>query len=245
MKFPVAIEHGDEHTATRAIIPDIPGAISMGDTVQEALDNVAEMAGLLLDGISMTGEPLPCTDDSRRHQANPTFDGCEWDVIDIDMAPHQCGKNAEVPCYLTLDAKTAQEAFAAVAAHDVGDFPQAPVWVRVERGRLLIGLAEGRWISCPLWWFPRLRRADESVWRDVELSVLGIHWPVVDEDISVDGLLAGNGDLTVHYGLREHFLSKPTPETVACISGEKGQAQAMSDERCLGVCCNAMGGAVT
>lgn len=58
---------------------------------------------------------------------------------------------------------------------------------------LRVSLADGRTLSVPLAWFPRLahassaERADYALMGDGE----GIHWPQVDEDISVVGLLAG------------------------------------------------------
>jgi hypothetical protein len=53
-------------------------------------------------------------------------------------------------------------------------------------------LADGREIVVPLEWFPRLRDATPSLraqWRPVGGGI-GIHWPELDEDISVEGLLA-------------------------------------------------------
>ena len=53
-------------------------------------------------------------------------------------------------------------------------------------------LADGREIVAPLEWFPRLRDAAPSAranWRSIGGGV-GIHWPDLDEDISVAGLLA-------------------------------------------------------
>lgn len=57
---------------------------------------------------------------------------------------------------------------------------------------LHVRLADGREISVPLVWFPRLQDAtpeQRSNWRLIGGGV-GIHWPDLDEDISVQGLLA-------------------------------------------------------
>ncbi|MBN2562957.1 MAG: DUF2442 domain-containing protein [Phycisphaerae bacterium] len=53
-------------------------------------------------------------------------------------------------------------------------------------------LADGREISAPLEWFPRLRAATAEQLKDWRLigGGVGIHWESVDEDISVEGLLA-------------------------------------------------------
>ena len=53
-------------------------------------------------------------------------------------------------------------------------------------------LADGREVSVPLAWFPRLRDASPAQrtnWRLVGGGV-GVHWPDVDEDISAESLLA-------------------------------------------------------
>lgn len=58
---------------------------------------------------------------------------------------------------------------------------------------LVVGLADGRSLSIPLAWFPRLAGASPQARAEFELlgDGLGIHWPKLDEDISVLGLLAG------------------------------------------------------
>ncbi len=57
---------------------------------------------------------------------------------------------------------------------------------------LCVTLADGREVAVPLEWFPRLRDASgvqRENWRLIGGGV-GIHWPDVDEDISVESLLA-------------------------------------------------------
>jgi len=57
--------------------------------------------------------------------------------------------------------------------------------------RLIVVLADGRELSAPLAWFPRLVEASEGQRRNWRLigGGHGIHWPDVDEDISVASLL--------------------------------------------------------
>ena len=58
---------------------------------------------------------------------------------------------------------------------------------------LTVDLSDGRTISVPLGWYPRLEHAspeERKNWRFVGKR-RGIHWEDIDEDISVDGLLAG------------------------------------------------------
>ena len=57
---------------------------------------------------------------------------------------------------------------------------------------LHVRLADGREIAAPVAWFPRLQKAtpeQRKEWRLIGEGV-GIHWESVDEDISVEGLLA-------------------------------------------------------
>jgi uncharacterized protein DUF2442 len=63
--------------------------------------------------------------------------------------------------------------------------------VRIEHDRLVIDLVDGRVLSVPLAWFPRLERAttdQRSAWRLIGKGE-GIHWEAVDDDISVPRLL--------------------------------------------------------
>jgi hypothetical protein len=59
---------------------------------------------------------------------------------------------------------------------------------------LIVNLLDGRTISAPLVWFPRLSQA--SLQQRNNWVLLGdgdgIHWPDIDEDLSVSGLLIGN-----------------------------------------------------
>ena len=68
--------------------------------------------------------------------------------------------------------------------------------VRFDDDSMWVHLDDGRVISVPLAWFPRLLMATPEQRSRVELSPCGIHWEALDEDISVDGLLAGRRDQT-------------------------------------------------
>jgi hypothetical protein len=56
---------------------------------------------------------------------------------------------------------------------------------------LVVTLADGRKISTPLDWYPRLKHAPAAKRDNFEIMPLGIHWPELDEDLSVAGMLAG------------------------------------------------------
>jgi hypothetical protein len=72
--------------------------------------------------------------------------------------------------------------------------------VQVTEDELIVSLADGRRISAPLAWFPRLLDATKEERADFRLmgGGEGIHWPQVDEDISVAGLLRGAGPARTH-----------------------------------------------
>ncbi|MGI9450206.1 MAG: DUF2442 domain-containing protein [Geminicoccaceae bacterium] len=52
-------------------------------------------------------------------------------------------------------------------------------------------MIKGQKIVTPLWWYPRLLQATPAQRAKVELSRYGVHWPDVDEDLSVEGMLVG------------------------------------------------------
>ena len=65
--------------------------------------------------------------------------------------------------------------------------------VNVNDSEISVDLADGRTIIVPLGWFPRLRHGtakERKNWRLIGAGE-GIHWPDLDEDISVRNLLAG------------------------------------------------------
>ena len=65
--------------------------------------------------------------------------------------------------------------------------------VRVTDRELVVELRDGRVVSVPLAWYPRLAEGSPRERRRWELlgPGIGVHWPDLDEDISIDGLLQG------------------------------------------------------
>ncbi len=67
--------------------------------------------------------------------------------------------------------------------------------VTVSDDTLTVDLSDGRTVSVPTGWFPRLSDGSDTElenWRLIGQGE-GIHWPELDEDISVESLLAGRG----------------------------------------------------
>jgi hypothetical protein len=65
--------------------------------------------------------------------------------------------------------------------------------VEVTEDALSVRLMDGRTISVPLVWYPRLFAATEAQRSNWQISGggYGIHWPDVDEDLSTEGMLRG------------------------------------------------------
>ena len=89
--------------------------------------------------------------------------------------------------------------------------PEA-VDVRVSEDTLSVELSDGRTISVPLGWYPRLEhaKADERTnWRLIGKG-RGIHWEDIDEDISIEGLLAGRSSGESQASFRRWLEGRPT-----------------------------------
>lgn len=65
--------------------------------------------------------------------------------------------------------------------------------IRIDNDSLWVSLSDGRTIGAPLVWYPRLLKATEAERLNYSISQQGVHWEAIDEDISVEGLLAGKG----------------------------------------------------
>lgn len=65
--------------------------------------------------------------------------------------------------------------------------------VETTEDELKVRLMDGRAISAPLAWYPRLLHATDEQRRNWEIAGggYGIHWPDIDEDLSTEGLLRG------------------------------------------------------
>ena len=65
--------------------------------------------------------------------------------------------------------------------------------VKFSDDSLIVSLMDGRTISVPLAWYPRLLNASEAARKNWKVAGggYGIHWPDIDEDLSTEGLLRG------------------------------------------------------
>jgi hypothetical protein len=66
-----------------------------------------------------------------------------------------------------------------------------PRSVEFTASELVVTLADGRRIVTPLDWYPRLAAASPVQRASYELMPMGIHWPDLDEDLGIAGMLRG------------------------------------------------------
>ena len=60
----------------------------------------------------------------------------------------------------------------------------------------VVDLTDGRTLGVPLEWFPRLLNATPEQRAACDIRRYGLHWEAIDEDISIEGLLAGREDMS-------------------------------------------------
>jgi len=84
--------------------------------------------------------------------------------------------------------------------------------VKVDRESLTVDLTDGRTIVVPLVWYPRLWHATARERSRLEIFGDGayIHWPDLDEDLTVPGLLAGRQSGESPKSLQKWLDSRPT-----------------------------------
>jgi Protein of unknown function (DUF2442) len=67
-----------------------------------------------------------------------------------------------------------------------------PVHAACTETELVVTLANGQKVVTLLWWYTRLLGATPQQHAHYELSPFGVHWPDVDEDLSIEGMLVGS-----------------------------------------------------
>jgi Protein of unknown function (DUF2442) len=72
---------------------------------------------------------------------------------------------------------------------DIGDL--RPRSVEFTAAELVVTLHDGRKIATPIEWYPRLKAATAQQRGNFELMPMGIHWPDLDEDLGIIGMLKG------------------------------------------------------
>lgn len=86
MRYPVAIEAGDEGTAFGVVVPDLPGCFSAGDTLDQAMANAEEAIALWIDAELDAGRAIPVPSGLDVLRKDPELAGWILGVVEIDLA---------------------------------------------------------------------------------------------------------------------------------------------------------------
>ena len=91
--------------------------------------------------------------------------------------------------------------------------PPRAISVTVTEDTLSVDLEDGRSISVPIGWYPRLAYGTPNERANCRISGAGygIHWPDLDEDLSVEGLLLGRPSQESHTSFQRWFARRRQP----------------------------------
>ncbi len=89
--------------------------------------------------------------------------------------------------------------------------------VEFDAGEIIVTLSDGRRIATPLRWYPKLAAATDSERTKYEVMPFGVHWPTLDEDLSVAGMFRGEGSPGGTDSKSESIYSKPLPEELTSL----------------------------
>lgn len=90
MKYPVVI-HKDKHSDYGVSVPDLPGCVSAGSTLDEALAMVREAIELHLEGMIEDGGVVPLATPIDQLQHDPDYAGGTWAIVDVDESTLRVG----------------------------------------------------------------------------------------------------------------------------------------------------------
>ena len=87
MKYPIAIEPGDEHHAWGVVVPDLPGCFSAADRdLDQAIEHAKEAIEAWIEAAIDSGMSIPAPGSVTQHRANAEFAGWIWAIVEIDTA---------------------------------------------------------------------------------------------------------------------------------------------------------------
>ena len=86
LKYPIAIEPGNEQTAFGVVVPDLPGCFSAGDSLEEAIENSKEAIALWIEITLAAGGEIPAPGQLSDHLNNPEFTGWSWATVEIESS---------------------------------------------------------------------------------------------------------------------------------------------------------------
>lgn len=86
MRYPIAIEPGDESTAFSVAVPDLPGCFSAGDTMDEAIANVEEAVNAWIETALDQGQEVPRPSTVQAWANSSDYSGWIFGVVKVDPA---------------------------------------------------------------------------------------------------------------------------------------------------------------
>ena len=87
MRYPIAIELGDETHSFGVVVPDLPGCFSAADSgVDEAIENAKEAISLWIEAALEEGESIPAPSSIETLRQNQEFTGWIWAIAEVDPA---------------------------------------------------------------------------------------------------------------------------------------------------------------
>jgi predicted RNase H-like HicB family nuclease len=89
MRYPVAIESGDDRHAWGVTVPDLPGCFSAGDTMEEALDNARAAILLHIEGLIDDGQAVPSAQPIEHYRRKREFRNRVWALVEVDLSQLQ------------------------------------------------------------------------------------------------------------------------------------------------------------
>lgn len=86
MRYPIAIEPGDDTHAWGVVVPDLPGCFSAGDTLDEAIANASEAMALWIETALDDGLDIPKPGSVAALRELPEYAGWIWALAEVDPA---------------------------------------------------------------------------------------------------------------------------------------------------------------
>ena len=84
LRYPIAIELGDEHHAYGVVVPDLPGCFSAGDTLDEAMSNIEEAIAGWIDSMLDAGQAIPTPSSLDAFRNESEWAGWTLSIVSID-----------------------------------------------------------------------------------------------------------------------------------------------------------------
>ena len=84
MRYPIAIELGDDEHAFGVVVPDLPGCFSAGDTLDEAMTNAEEAVVLWIEAALDQNREIPAPSLVARWADDPDYSGWTFAVVTVD-----------------------------------------------------------------------------------------------------------------------------------------------------------------